>query len=57
MRKIKDVVAASLLHMYSRETHEDEMAKVVDNNDENELRIINWVIVAVSCIKGCHYSI
>lgn len=28
MRKIKDVVAASLLHMHSRENHEDEMAKV-----------------------------
>lgn len=28
MRKIKDVVAASLLHMYSRENHEDERAKV-----------------------------
>ncbi|KAJ8657148.1 hypothetical protein O0I10_007228 [Lichtheimia ornata] len=28
MRKIKDVVAASLLHMHSRENHEDEMAKL-----------------------------
>lgn len=32
MRKIKDVVAASLLHMYSRENHEDERAKVFNND-------------------------